>query len=99
MASTGSISSRRSSTRTAARRRSITADDFVIQAAAATGANVRARTAEQRRLRQAPLDEINNANAQNMLFVASAGNNTRQRLGSALSGELRPERDGGGVHG
>src|SRR6266550_1222169 len=55
----------------------IDAIEFVIQAAAATGANVRVLNSSWSSggFSQALLDEINKANASNMLFVASAGNN------------------------
>ena len=55
----------------------IDAIEFVIQAAAATGANVRVLNNSWGTgggFSQALLDEINIANANNMLFVASAGN-------------------------
>src|SRR3989441_1693970 len=55
----------------------INAIEFVLQAAAATGANVRvlSNSWSSGGFSQALLDEINKANANNMLFVASAGNN------------------------
>ena len=55
---------------------SINAIEFVIQAAAATGANVRvlSNSWSSGGPSQALLDEINKAGAHNMLFVASAGN-------------------------
>src|SRR2546428_4880026 len=58
---------------------SINAIEFVIQASAATGANVRilSNSWSGGGFSQALLDEINKANAGNMLFVASAGNNGR----------------------
>src|SRR5437016_13541398 len=58
---------------------SINAIGFVIQASAATGANVRilSNSWSGGGFSQALLDEINKANASNMLFVASAGNNGR----------------------
>ena len=54
----------------------INAIEFVIQAAAATGANVRvlSNSWSTGGFSQALLDEINKANANNMMFVASAGN-------------------------
>jgi hypothetical protein len=56
----------------------INAIEFVIQAAAATGANVRvlSNSWSSGGFSQALLDEINHAGANDMLFVASAGNNT-----------------------
>src|SRR2546428_11504804 len=56
---------------------SINAIEFVIQAAAAAGANVRvlSNSWSSGGFSQALLDEINKANTNNMLFVASAGNN------------------------
>src|SRR5207247_9669987 len=55
----------------------INAIEFVIQAAAAAGANVRvlSNSWSSGGFSQALLDEINKANTNNMLFVASAGNN------------------------
>jgi subtilisin family serine protease len=55
----------------------INALEFVIQAATATGANVRvlSNSWSSGGFSQALLDVINKANANNMLFVASAGNN------------------------
>src|SRR5439155_7148428 len=55
----------------------INAIEFVIQAAAAAGANVRvlSNSWSSGGFSQALLDEINKANTSNMLFVASAGNN------------------------
>src|SRR5262245_43230935 len=57
---------------------SINAIDFVIQAAQATGTNVRVlnNSWSSGGFSQALLDQINIANTRNMLFVASAGNNT-----------------------
>ncbi|OLC75530.1 MAG: hypothetical protein AUH72_20285, partial [Acidobacteria bacterium 13_1_40CM_4_65_8] len=57
---------------------SINAIEFVIQAAAATGANVRvlSNSWSSGGFSQALLDEINKAGARDMLFVASAGNNS-----------------------
>src|SRR5437667_3266794 len=57
----------------------INAIEFVIQASAATGANVRvlSNSWSSGGFSQALLDEINKANASNMLFVAAAGNNSR----------------------
>src|SRR5439155_11909644 len=54
----------------------IDAIEFVIQAAAATGANVRvlSNSWSGGGFSQALLDEINKADAHNMLFVAAAGN-------------------------
>src|SRR3989441_6224674 len=56
---------------------SINAIEFVIQAAAATGANVRvlSNSWSSGGFSQALLDEVNKANTKDMLFVASAGNN------------------------
>jgi beta-lactam-binding protein with PASTA domain/subtilisin family serine protease len=56
----------------------INAIEFVIQAAAATGANVRilSNSWTNGGFSQGLLDEINKANTKNMLFVASAGNNS-----------------------
>jgi subtilisin family serine protease len=56
----------------------INAIEFVIQASAATGANVRvlSNSWSSGGFSQALLDEINSAGANDMLFVASAGNNT-----------------------
>src|SRR3989442_6214686 len=58
---------------------SINAIEFVIQAAAATGAKVRVLSNSwvTGGFSQALLDEINRADANNMLFVASAGNNSQ----------------------
>src|SRR3989441_759779 len=55
----------------------INAIEFVIQAAAATGASVRvlSNSWSTGGFSQALLDEINKANTKDMLFVASAGNN------------------------
>src|SRR2546425_1691493 len=55
----------------------INAIEFVLQAAAATGANVRvlSNSWSSGGFSQALLDEIDKANTNNMLFVASAGNN------------------------
>ena len=55
----------------------IDAIDFVIQASAATGANVRvlSNSWSSGAFSQALLDQINRANTHDMLFVASAGNN------------------------
>jgi subtilisin family serine protease len=55
----------------------IDAIDFVIQASAATGANVRvlSNSWSGGGFSQALLDQINRANDHDMLFVASAGNN------------------------
>ena len=55
----------------------IDAIDFVIQASAATGANVRvlSNSWSGGGFSQALLDQINRANDNDMLFVASAGNN------------------------
>ena len=51
--------------------------EFVIQAAAVTGTNVRILSNSwSAAFSQALLDEINKANANNMLFVASAGNDS-----------------------
>ena len=57
----------------------INAIEFLIQASAATGANVRvlSNSWSTAGFSQALLDEINRANSANMLFVASAGNNGR----------------------
>src|SRR5262245_26945891 len=57
---------------------SINAVDFVIQAAQATNTNVRVlnNSWSSGGFSQALLDTITNANTHNMLFVASAGNNT-----------------------
>jgi subtilisin family serine protease len=63
----------------------IDAIDFVIQASAATGANVRvlSNSWSGGGFSQALLDQINRANDNDMLFVASAGNN-------GLSNDLTP---------
>ena len=63
----------------------IDAIDFVIQASAATGANVRvlSNSWSGGGFSQALLDQIERANAHNMLFVASAGN-------SGLNNDLTP---------
>jgi subtilisin family serine protease len=63
----------------------IDAIDFVIQASAATGANVRvlSNSWSGGGFSQALLDQINRANDNDMLFVASAGNN-------ALNNDLTP---------
>ena len=78
----------------------------MIQAAAATGANVRvlSNSWSSGGFSQALLDVVNKANANNMLFVASAGNSaTSNDTAPALPGELRSgapqraERDRGGL--
>jgi subtilisin family serine protease len=57
---------------------SINAIEFILQASTATGANVRVlnNSWSSGGFSQALMDEISTANTRNMLFVASAGNNT-----------------------